>query len=176
MSRSWKTGSKHPRLSLHMHAAQSQFSITRTCVYLTLACNDTARVQNSGLSTFISCETSGGTTPLIWWWICWICWRSGGSPVGSVLQLSYLDTFLHRGWNKERHFLAPSVSPKPWPQLRLCYPHLYFYHYTVCSLGQVSTKFFLGFFFFLLLLFFHLGVPGFSHPFTIADAWGLFDY
>lgn len=63
MSRSWKTGSKHAGLSLHMHSTQPQFSITRTCLYQTLGCSwHSSNPERWPFLVLVSCETSGGAT------------------------------------------------------------------------------------------------------------------
>lgn len=170
MSRSWKTGSKHMGLSLHMHSPQSQFSITRMCLYRTLGC--TWHSSNPELWPFlvlVSCETSGGATP----------------AATQHLVALQLDLF------SSCHILAPfsmGVGIKKDISLLLqsppipdhnsdCVTHTCISTTTLCvPWGKYLQRSFWVFFFFLLLLFFHLGVPGFSHPLTIADAWELFDY
>ena len=120
------------------------------------------------LRILVSCETSGGTPP---------------AATRHLVALQ-LDLF------SSCHILAPFstgvriktdisflLQSPPSPDHNSdCVTHTCISTTILCvPWGKYLQSSFCVWFYFLLL-FFHLGVPGFSHPFTIADAWELFDY
>ena len=153
-----------------MHSPQSQFSITRMCLYWTLG--RTWHSLNPELWPFlvlVSCETSGGATP-------------AATQHLVALQLDLFSSChilapfsMGVGIKKEQRFPCSFSLPPALTTTQTVLPTLVFLPLHCVFLGASIYKVLSGFFF-LLLLFFHLCVPGFSHPFTIADAWELFDY
>lgn len=123
---------------------------------------DTTRIRALAFLVLISCETSGGAT------------RQPRHLVALQLDLfyslSYLGTFLSGGGIKTSFLVlqSPPALTTTWTVHHTCVSTT-----TLCVPWGKYLQRVLSGFYFLLLLFFHLGILGFGHPFTIADAWEL---
>lgn len=161
-------------LSLHMHP--TQFSIARTCIYLTLGCTwHSSSPELSPFLVLVSFKPSGDSTPAATLHSehrlsSWICFPA------VITQFHILVSF-SMGVGIKKDISTLLQSPHNPDHILHCDTHACISTtplYVPCCKDLQSCLFVcLGVF---VCLFFHLGIPGFSHPFAIADAWELFNY